>query len=181
MRRNYATLTLAVLAVLLAGSLFAGDDFADDDAEKPKQRRGRLFFGAPPTIPHDAGPDMNECLVCHDDPEMGVPLTPHPTRLRCRQCHVAGEEGQEESPGVFRPSQVIGLPMPATRAWKVQPSGPPVMPHQVLLREKCLACHAPEAREEVISTTHPERLRCRQCHVPQRPSAASFPPKPKEK
>ncbi len=176
MRRNYAALVLTILAVLLAGNLVAGDD-----AGKPKQRRGRLYFGAPPTIPHDAGPDMNECLICHDDPDMGVPLTPHPTRLRCRQCHVAGEEGLEESPGVFRSNRVTGLPRPVKRAWKVQPSGPPVMPHPVLLRERCLACHAPEAREDVISTTHPERLRCRQCHVPQRPSAATFPQKPGEK
>ena len=171
---------LAML-VLLPVVFLAGILLADDTPEKPKQRRGRLFFGAPPTIPHDAGPDMNECLVCHGDPDMGAPLTPHPARLRCRQCHVAGEEGMEEPPGVFRASKFAGLPMPAKGAWRPQPNGPPVMPHPVLLREKCLACHAPEAREEVISTTHPERLRCRQCHVPQGVKVAPFPPRKKTK
>jgi predicted CXXCH cytochrome family protein len=34
------------------------------------------------------------------------------------------------------------------------------------MRENCAACHVgPGAREEII-TTHPERTRCRQCHVP---------------
>ena len=34
------------------------------------------------------------------------------------------------------------------------------------MRENCAACHdGPGAREE-IRTSHPERTRCRQCHVP---------------
>jgi cytochrome c-type protein NapB len=34
------------------------------------------------------------------------------------------------------------------------------------MRENCAACHSgPGARAEII-TTHPERVRCRQCHVP---------------
>jgi hypothetical protein len=34
------------------------------------------------------------------------------------------------------------------------------------MRENCIACHdGPGAREEV-RTNHPERWRCRQCHLP---------------
>ena len=43
---------------------------------------------------------------------------------------------------------------------------PPRIPHRLLMRENCVACHdGPAAREE-IRTDHPERDRCRQCHVP---------------
>jgi predicted CXXCH cytochrome family protein len=43
---------------------------------------------------------------------------------------------------------------------------PPTIPHKVFMRENCGACHVgPGAREEIL-TTHPERTRCRQCHVP---------------
>ena len=43
---------------------------------------------------------------------------------------------------------------------------PPRIPHRILMRENCGSCHdGPAAREE-IRTSHPERTRCRQCHVP---------------
>ena len=158
-------LVVISLAVLALGFAAAGGD-----PEEPKRRPRRLYFGAPPAISHDAGPDMNECLLCHGDPDMGAPLTPHPTRLRCRQCHVASNE----TAGEFRASKFVGLPWPG-RSPKVQPNGPRLIPHPILLREKCLACHAPDAREDVVSTTHPERLRCRQCHIPQRAKVVQFP------
>jgi hypothetical protein len=34
------------------------------------------------------------------------------------------------------------------------------------MRENCAACHTGPAAREEIRTTHPERIRCRQCHVP---------------
>jgi len=132
-------------------------------------RPGRLYFGAPPTIPHDAGPEMNECLTCHGDKDSGAPRTPHPTRLRCRSCHVA----PDEKAGEFRGSTFAGLP-PPERSPRLHPKAPPLVPHQFLLHENCLACHAPGARNDVISTSHPQRLRCQQCHVPMRTSAGSF-------
>jgi cytochrome c-type protein NapB len=33
------------------------------------------------------------------------------------------------------------------------------------MRENCAACHAGPAAREEIRTSHPERTRCRQCHV----------------
>lgn len=141
---------------------------AQESAERSLRPR-RLYFGAPPTVPHEVGAEMR-CQLCHNDPDMGVPLTPHPERLRCRQCHVAVAE---DSPP-FRSSTFSGLTPPA-RAPRVQPLAPPLIPHPVLLRENCLACHNPESGKDVIATTHPERLRCRQCHIPQRPSGPLFP------
>lgn len=138
-------------------------------AQQRPLRPGRLYFGAPPTIPHDAGPEMNECLTCHADNASGAPLTPHPTRLRCRSCHVA----PDEKAGEFRSSTFAGL-APPERSPRLHAKAPPLVPHQFLLHENCLACHAPGARNDVISTSHPERLRCQQCHVPMRTSAGSF-------
>lgn len=157
----------SMLSLFAAGALAAGLAAAQAPTE-PEPRPRRLYFGAPPTAPHDLGAE-SECLACHGDPESGVPLTPHPTRPRCRQCHVLAAE---DLPG-FRSNSFVGL-RPPPRAPRVQPSGPPLIPHPVLLRENCLACHAPGAREDVISTTHPQRLRCRQCHIPQRPSLVPF-------
>ncbi|MBI3669812.1 MAG: hypothetical protein HY237_08550 [Acidobacteria bacterium] len=137
-------------------------------AERPL-RRGRLYFGVPPTIPHDAGPEMNECLTCHADKDSGVPLTPHPARVRCRQCHVAAED----KAGEFHKTTFTGL-RPPPRSPRLHLKAPPLMAHPVLLHENCLACHAPGARQDVIATPHPNRVRCQQCHVPQRASAGEF-------
>lgn len=153
---------------LLAAVLVAGLAVAQAPPE-PELRPRRLYFGAPPAAPHDLGPGMSECLVCHGDADTGALLTPHPTRLRCRQCHVAANELP-----AFRSNKFVGLPQPG-RAPRVQPYGPPLIPHAVLLRENCLACHAPEARENIITTTHPERLRCQQCHIPQVNTVVPFP------
>ncbi len=120
-----------------------------------------MYFGAPPTIPHEAGPEMNECLTCHGEKDSGAPLTPHPTRARCRQCHVAANA----KAGEFRRNNFSGLTTPA-QAQRWDPKAPPMFPHPVLLHENCLACHAPGARKDVVSTTHPQRVRCQQCHIP---------------
>ena len=48
----------------------------------------RAHPGAPPTIPH---PTLmrNNCLACHDGPAARESIRcHHPTRIRCRQCHV---------------------------------------------------------------------------------------------
>ena len=43
---------------------------------------------------------------------------------------------------------------------------PPVIPHQLQMRENCLACHAGPGAPKEIRVSHPERINCRQCHVP---------------
>lgn len=48
---------------------------------------------APPVIPHFVGDNINgkACLACHETGLKGAPVTPHPTRLNCTQCHVRSE------------------------------------------------------------------------------------------
>lgn len=160
---------MVTVPVAKAGETPAKKSKAAVAAQPRPLRPRRLYFGAPPTIPHDAGPEMNECLACHGDKDSGAPLTPHPTRLGCRSCHVA----TNEKAGEFRGNPFAGLPPPA-RSPRLHPKAPPLMAHQLLLHENCLACHAPGARQDVISTSHPQRPRCQQCHLPMRTSAGEF-------
>ena len=168
-----ATLVVGGVLLLAAG----GWSFAQEPNEpaKPQElqerrtRPNRLYFGSPPTVPHEVGEDFSQCLVCHEADSIG-PETPHPTRTRCRQCHV---EAQVETD--FRANTFTGLPLPDQRSPRVQPSGPPLMAHPVLLRENCLACHSAELGKDILATTHPERERCRQCHVPQHWKAKPLP------
>ena len=43
---------------------------------------------------------------------------------------------------------------------------PPVIPHKLFMRENCLSCHAGPSAPKEIRMSHPERVNCRQCHVP---------------
>jgi cytochrome c-type protein NapB len=160
-RRFYCLLLLSFVSGILAESL----NSADPKEESPPRR---LFFGSPTAVPHEVGGAMGECLSCHGEEGTGAPLTPHPTMLHCRQCHVPAGEVT----GEFRANHFVGLKRPKT-APRAHSKAPSIMPHPVLLHEKCLACHAPKAREDVVGTTHPERQHCRQCHIAQ----ASNPPR----
>jgi len=131
----------------------------------------RAYDGAPPTIPHQSF--GMRCAACHNAqgqsvPRVGfAPASPHEgtpkagATIRCRQCHVfvTGE-------GLFVASNFVGLRQDLHAGARATPGAPPTIPHRILMREKCVACHdGPGAREEV-RTSHPERWRCRQCHVP---------------
>jgi cytochrome c-type protein NapB len=130
----------------------------------------RLFDGAPPVIPHpDFGP---HCVACHtttglEVPDIGfAPAMPHTATLgmspksRCNQCHVF-----KHTDDVFRLSSFEGLRQDLRRGKRQNPLAPPVIPHPLLMRENCRACHdGPSAREE-IRCTHPERRHCTQCHL----------------
>lgn len=131
----------------------------------------RAYDGAPPVIPH--APIGADCVACHDArgmavPELGfAPPSPHvdtpgigPTS-RCVQCHV-----QRASDELFVPSSFLGLAQDLRRAARATPGAPPVLPHGTFLRENCAACHAGPAAREEVRCTHPERVRCTQCHVP---------------
>jgi cytochrome c-type protein NapB len=133
---------------------------------------GRAYDGAPPTIPHDAA--IGSCVSCHDldgtviDGVGMAPAAPHGedaalgAMRRCRQCHVA-----EQARALLVSSRFSGLPQGPWRGHRATPGAPPTIPHTLQLREHCSACHAgPTARAE-IRTSHPERTRCRQCHVPE--------------
>jgi cytochrome c-type protein NapB len=130
----------------------------------------RAYDGAPPVVPHD---DFGmTCGACHDGDGMPVadlgfaPASPHDgtaqaySTQRCRQCHVF-----TLAEGLFVENSFVGLAQDLQPGARLYPGAPPTMPHKVLMRENCAACHTgPGARAE-IATTHPERDRCTQCHV----------------
>ena len=74
----------AVLALPLLG-LAAEPNNYDADA--------RYAENAPPVISHRIADDANgeACLACHKAGLNGAPLSPHPVRLNCTQCHVRSD------------------------------------------------------------------------------------------
>jgi cytochrome c-type protein NapB len=161
------------LALLALGAAVAcgGSGPAPAVARSTVERaNGRAYDGAPPTIPHDAG--IGACVTCHDGDGMVIagvgiaPASPHGEAAegnmrRCRQCHVPTAVRE-----LFVASRFTGLPQGPWKGGRATPGAPPTIPHTLQLRERCATCHdGPAARVE-IRTTHPERIRCRQCHVP---------------
>lgn len=144
---------------------------ADKSFARARAER-RLYDGAPPTIPHRVMGAA--CSSCHNSLGMAVaglgfaPPSPHEeTRglsalSRCEQCHVY----QSAAPD-FRPNTFAGLRQDLRHGRRLNDFAPPVVPHKGFMRENCLACHGGPAAREEIRTSHPERLRCQQCHVEQ--------------
>jgi cytochrome c-type protein NapB len=170
-----AGVSRALLVVLLAAA-GCGDGAPGSEARVPQsdaedRAARRAYDGAPPVAGHaDFG---MTCTTCHDERGQAVkgvgfaPASPHdgtaqaPFTARCRQCHVFPEET-----GVFVENDFVGLQQDLRTGERLNSLAPPTIPHRLLMRENCLACHAgPGARPE-IATGHPERERCRQCHVP---------------
>jgi cytochrome c-type protein NapB len=131
----------------------------------------RAYDGAPPTVPHESFGAA--CTGCHDERGQSVsgvgfaPASPHDNTskaggtVRCRQCHVFVTTDE-----LFVVSEYEGIPQDLTAGERATAGAPPRIPHRILMRENCVACHdGPGAREEA-RTTHPERTRCRQCHLP---------------
>lgn len=63
------------------------------EEEVPTEKEISRAEGMPPVIPHrvadtDTGTD---CLKCHEKGKQGAPVTSHPERKACTQCHVPGE------------------------------------------------------------------------------------------
>lgn len=131
----------------------------------------RLYDGAPPVIPHQNF--GMTCISCHNLQGMAVagvgyaPPSPHEKTLgmsevsRCQQCHVFAT-----TTAVFAANRFDGLRQDLRRGERLEAWAPPTIPHKTLMRENCLACHTGPAAREEIRTPHPERVRCRQCHVP---------------
>jgi len=130
----------------------------------------RAYDGAPPTIPHENF--GIECIACHDAEGMEVtdvgfaPPMPHEVTAgmsaisRCRQCHVF-----IEADTLFAKNDFRGLRQDLRRGGRLYATAPPTIPHKTFMRENCAACHTGPAAREEIRTPHPERVRCRQCHV----------------
>jgi cytochrome c-type protein NapB len=132
----------------------------------------RAYDGAPPTIPHESF--GARCEACHNERGQSVrgigfaPASPHVdtpqsgATIRCHQCHVFATTGDR-----FVASEYEPLEQNLRAGGRATPGAPPTIPHRTLMRTNCVACHdGPGAREE-IRTSHPERWRCRQCHVPE--------------
>ncbi len=162
----------------------------------------RGYEGAPPRIPHPLSAEefrTDACRTCHERGGYSVrfsayvPLTPHPDRGMCLQCHVGVDSVMGTAdPGANPNSRCslchgpnggplrgdFSLTWPTT-VWPQLPRlmpdrDPPPIPHDLPFRENCLTCHAGPAAVAEIRTSHPERADCRQCHVALHPDAGAF-------
>ncbi|MBU2952057.1 nitrate reductase cytochrome c-type subunit [Tamlana agarivorans] len=152
-------------------------DYANMPIDEAHQRsletyyENRAFHGAPPSIPHPVANERsmgeNVCLKCHQNggfvDKFGAyaPVTPHPELVNCRQCHVP-----EQTDKLFVANNFEKMKAPKAGVNNALLTSPPIIPHQIQLHENCLSCHAGPAAPKEIRVTHPERINCRQCHVP---------------
>lgn len=172
-----AVAVLIGVVVVLAAACARGDastgwQVAEDKSSASVRAARRAYDGAPPTIPHQAF--GASCASCHDRFGQSVsgvgfaPASPHDDTpraggtQRCRQCHVF-----VTSDDLFVDSEFIALAQDLRYGGRATPGAPPTIPHRTLMRENCIACHGGPAAREEVRTTHPERWRCRQCHVPE--------------
>ena len=188
--RGSCGLILGILGFLAFGcsndSAFETPTAASVKSAALERAERRLYDGAPPVIPHM--PLGAPCVSCHNERGMAVeglgfaPPSPHEATAgmssvsRCEQCHVF--QRTEEKDAVFVANRFEGLKQDLRRGTRLYDGAPPVMPHGTLMRENCQACHTGEAAREEIRTSHPERPRCGQCHVPQVQKTHEIPPFP---
>lgn len=151
-------------------------DYANMPIDKNHQRtlknyyKNRAYHGAPPSIPHAVKMERNmggnTCLKCHENGgftekfKAYTPVTPHPELVNCRQCHVP-----QKTQKLFKEFRYRKVTVPKTGINNALITSPPVIPHQIQLRENCLSCHAGPSAPKEIRVSHPERINCRQCHV----------------
>lgn len=128
----------------------------------------RQYLGSPPYIPHpveEADLAPVDCLACHarggwtEELKRHTPVTPHPERVACRQCHVSQTDAE-----MFVASDWVSVPPPPLGRSEL-PGAPPPIPHDLQMRGDCIACHVGPGTVAVIRTEHPSRGNCRQCHV----------------
>ena len=129
----------------------------------------RQYPGSPPRIPHKVFPafsdEAEDCLACHGrggyDVELDayVPVTPHPEKELCYQCHVSKRTDE-----LFVESNWLSVPPPKLGHSQLGGSPPPI-PHSLQMRDDCIACHAGPAAVAEIRVDHATRGNCRQCHV----------------
>lgn len=162
----------------------------------------RAYPGAPPRIPHVLGPEefkTGSCRTCHQRGGYSVrfgayvPVTPHPERGICLQCH-AGEDSLMgvnvpidnpkarcplcHGPSGGRPRADASLTWPTSLWPSLAPQAadgtPPPIPHTLQFRENCLVCHSGPSAVAEIRMKHPDWPSCRQCHVALDPEAGPF-------
>ena len=77
--------------------LFALPAFADEKGED-YEKDARYAESTPPMVPHRIDEKTSEaCLACHRTGVKGAPVSPHPIRLDCTQCHGQGEIKADKS------------------------------------------------------------------------------------
>ena len=146
-----------------------GHEGAEKTAAMDRASR-RAYDGAPPVIGHE---DFRiACTECHGREGIAVeevgfsPPSPHEQTAglsamsRCTQCHVF-----QRADDLFAENSFVGLPQDLRSGGRLHLAAPPTVPHKTFMRENCIACHSGAAAREEIRTSHPERTRCRQCHV----------------
>lgn len=82
-------LTKSFLVVALMQSFMPMISAAVDE-NVPTEREIRRSEGEPPLIPHrvNDADTARECLRCHETGKKGAPVTSHPERKACTQCHL---------------------------------------------------------------------------------------------
>ena len=131
----------------------------------------RQYPGSPPRVPHPIDVSFSgnatNCLACHAkggySPEYRkfTPITPHPDKELCTQCHVP--IGKDENRFTENRWESINPPKLGRSALS---GSPPMIPHGLQLRENCIACHTGPGAVVEIRVGHAARGNCRQCHVP---------------
>ncbi len=84
---------IKLLAVVALSQLFMCPFTAMAEGEVPTEQEIKQAEGEPPVIPHKVADTdtAKECLKCHKDGKRGAPVTSHPERKICTQCHVPAE------------------------------------------------------------------------------------------
>lgn len=133
----------------------------------------RAYPGAPPSIPHPVAKERsfggNTCIQCHQQGgfvqkfNAYAPITPHPEMVNCRQCHVTKNTNNTFVEFAFAKADPPQIGEGVNNAML---GSPPMIPHQLQMRESCISCHAGPSAPKEIRVTHPERVNCRQCHLP---------------
>ena len=164
----------AILLIILSALINLPNDLQAASPEVPNQRTlseyysRRQYLGAPPENPH---PDSVhgkklECLMCHADggwTEMlkrTTPVTPHPEQISCMQCHI-----HPVTDALFRVTDWQSVPPPVLGR-SYLPGAPFPIPHDLQMRNNCIACHEGPGTITAIRVQHPFWGMCRQCHVP---------------
>jgi nitrate reductase cytochrome c-type subunit len=81
--------SLSLIMLMAAAAFFA--QVARADGPGNQDADARFAEGNPPVIPHAVADDATgqECLDCHwPGGKVTAPLTSHPLRVSCTQCHV---------------------------------------------------------------------------------------------
>ena len=67
-------------------------------------------------------------------------------------------------------AETVPIERPERASLRAYHGAPPIIPHEVVSRKRCMACHAPgqQVAGRVVApvTPHPEWRECNQCHVP---------------